>query len=68
MPAMALTPEVAARLADLNREEAARAKRFTTYTAGIKTLLAYPNLSEQNREAALQKLRDTTFPSDEQRR
>jgi lipase chaperone LimK len=64
MRSSALSPEAAARLADVDREEADWQRRIAAYQAQRQ------QLQRQNRSdpAALQQLRDNGFTSDEQRR
>ncbi|CDG82791.1 lipase secretion chaperone [Janthinobacterium agaricidamnosum] len=63
--ASAISPAAAARLADLDREEAAWNSRIDAYVAQRNKLMGQPD--GQN-EAALQQLRDASFNADEQRR
>lgn len=63
--AAAFSPEAAARLADVDRDEAAWKARIGAYLAQRATLSAQP--ARQN-DAALQQLRDASFTPDEQRR
>lgn len=65
MRATAFTPEAAARLADLDREEADWARRIAQYKAE-RQQLASPGAAPD--AAALQHLRDTLFSADEQKR
>lgn len=67
--ASSTTPEAAARLADLDREEIEWKTRITTYLAERSRLLS--NLAEkpeQERQAAMQKIRDQQFNQGEQKR
>ncbi len=63
--AAALSPEAAARLADVDRDEAAWKARIGAYQSQRAALMAQPALQK---DAALQQLRDTSFSPDEQRR
>jgi lipase chaperone LimK len=63
--AAALSPEAAARLAEVDRDEAAWKARIGAYLAQRATLMAQP---AQQRDAALQHLRNESFSPDEQRR
>ncbi|SEN90560.1 Lipase chaperone LimK [Duganella sp. CF517] len=63
--AAAFSPEAAARLADVDRDEAAWKARIGAYQTQRAALMAQP---AQQRDAALQQLRDTSFTPDEQRR
>ncbi|MYM84112.1 lipase chaperone [Duganella sp. FT50W] len=63
--AATFSPEAAARLADLDRDEASWKARVSAYLAQRATLMAQP---AQQRDAALQQLRDASFTPDEQRR
>ncbi len=65
--AQTLTPEAAARLADLDREEAAWKARIATYLAERAKLQDTAKGIEQQ-SAALQQLRDAQFSAEEQRR
>jgi len=69
MRAAALSPEAAARLADVDREEEQWKARIRAYLAERTRLLAMaaPQGSEE-REAALQHLRQMHFAEDEQKR
>ncbi|OEZ98947.1 lipase secretion chaperone [Duganella sp. HH101] len=62
MRAAALSPEAAARLADVDREEADWQRRITSYQAQRQQLAGASD------PASLQKLRDTIFSADEQKR
>lgn len=64
MRAAALSPSAAARLADVDREEADWQRRIITYQAQRQQLLQVA----QPDEAALQHLRDAGFSTDEQKR
>lgn len=68
MRAAELSPEAAARLADLDREEAAWKSRIDAYLAQRGKLLASAAVDADARAAALQQLRDAQFRPDEQRR
>lgn len=69
MRAAALTPEAAARLADVDTEEAAWKSRIASYLVERKTLLAAnAQLAEAERATALQQLRQVRFTADEQMR
>ncbi len=69
MRATELSPEAAARLADLDRDEAAWKSRIDAYLAQRGALLAgAAALDAGARETALQQLRDAQFKPDEQRR
>ncbi|USX24556.1 lipase chaperone [Oxalobacteraceae bacterium OTU3CINTB1] len=63
--AAAFSPEAAARLADVDRDEAAWKARIGAYQTQRATLLAQP---AQQKDAALQRLRDASFTPEEQRR
>lgn len=67
MRAAALSPEAAARLAAVDREETDWKNRISAYLAERGTLIA-GNLAEADRQLALQQLRNAHFSSDEQRR
>jgi lipase chaperone LimK len=64
MRAAALSPAAAARLADVDREEADWQRRISAYQAQRRQLLQ----TTQPDEAALQQLRDAGFSTDEQKR
>jgi lipase chaperone LimK len=64
MRAAALSPAAAARLADVDREEADWQRRINAYQTQRQQLLQ----STQPDEAALQQLRDAVFSADEQKR
>lgn len=66
--AAALSPEAAARLADVDREEAAWKVRIGAYLAQRKALAAQSVQAPGQNDAALQRLRDAGFTPDEQRR
>ena len=69
MRAAALTPEAAARLADVDAEEAAWKRRIASYLAERKTLLtANAGQAEAERATALQQLRQVRFTAEEQMR
>lgn len=68
MRAKVFSPEAAARLADLDREVLDWNKRIASYQADRKSILDNATLSDANRQAAIQQLRDAHFSSDEQRR
>jgi lipase chaperone LimK len=63
--AAAFSPEAAARLADLDRDEAAWKARIGAYLTQRAALTAQP---PQQKAAALQQLRDQSFSQEEQRR
>ena len=63
--AATFSPEAAARLADVDRDEAAWKARIGAYQTQRATLMAQP---AQRNDAALQHLRDTSFTPEEQRR
>lgn len=63
--ATALSPEAAARLADVDRDEAAWKARISAYLARRMALAPQPGGST---DAALQQLRDASFTAEEQRR
>ncbi|MBP1204353.1 lipase chaperone LimK [Duganella sp. 1411] len=63
--AAALSPEAAARLAEVDRDEAAWKARIGAYLAQRAALMAQP---ASRNDAALQHLRDASFSVDEQRR
>lgn len=66
--AAALSPEAAARLADVDREEAAWKARISAYLAQRKALAAQSLQAAGQNDAALQRLRDAGFTPYEQRR
>ncbi|HEY8098725.1 MAG TPA: lipase secretion chaperone [Methylobacter sp.] len=66
--AASLNPEATARLAELDREDAAWANRIKAYVAERRTLLAMPALPDMDRDVAVQRLRDAAFTPEEQRR
>ncbi|HEX8406649.1 MAG TPA: lipase secretion chaperone, partial [Duganella sp.] len=69
--AAALSPEAAARLADVDRDEAAWQARIGAYLAQRKAMVAQSVQSDHasgRDDAALQRLRDASFTADEQRR
>lgn len=67
MRAAALNPEAAARLSEVDREEAAWKSRIADYLAERSKLLnAY--LADADRQAAIQQLRDSRFTQQEQNR
>ncbi|MFC3111353.1 lipase secretion chaperone [Undibacterium arcticum] len=69
MRAAALTPEAAARLADVDQEEAAWKSRIASYLAERKAVSAgSAKLSEADQQLALQQLRQARFSADEQKR
>lgn len=69
MRAAVLTPEAASRLAEVDQEETAWKSRIAGYLADRNRLNATnPNLSEANRLAAVQQLREARFSADEQKR
>lgn len=69
MRAAALSPEAAARFAEIDHEEAAWKARITDYLAERSKLMSNAtNVSETERQAAMQRLRQARFTSDEQRR
>lgn len=63
--AATFSPEAAARLADVDRDEAAWKARIGAYLNQRATLMAQP---AQQKDAALQQLRDSSFTPEEQRR
>lgn len=67
MRAAALNPEAAARLAEVDREEAAWKSRIAGYLAERSKVLN-ANLSDAGRQAAIQQLRDSRFSQQEQMR
>lgn len=66
MRAAAISPEAAARLADVDREEAEWKRRIAAYLAQRATLQS--RTAVQDNGAALQQLRDAHFNADEQKR
>ena len=69
MRAAKLSPEAAARFAEVDREEAAWKSRIASFLAERNALLgSTATLPEAERQAALQQLRETRFDADEQRR
>lgn len=69
MRAAALSPEAAARMAAVDREEAEWKQRIQTYLAEKKRLLeSGPVRAPEDRTLVLQQLRQTYFSEDEQRR
>jgi lipase chaperone LimK len=68
MRATAFSPEAAARLAELDREEADWARRIAQYKAERQQLGGSAAGSSAPDPAALQHLRDTLFSADEQKR
>lgn len=69
MRAAALSPEAAARMADVDREEAEWRQRIHTYLSARKRLLdASAPQAPADRELLLQQLRQAHFSDDEQRR
>ncbi|MET3131422.1 lipase chaperone LimK [Oxalobacteraceae bacterium GrIS 1.11] len=69
MRAAALSPDAAARLADLDRDEASWKARILAYVAERNKLLAEPEGQDASvRQSALQQLRDANFKPDEQKR
>ena len=69
MRSKAFSPEAAARLADLDRDEAAWKNRIATYLAERSQLLSTKaNAPEADRLAALQQLQQSQFSEDERRR
>ena len=68
MRAKAFSPEAAARLADLDRQVLDWNKRIAIYQSDRKSLLDNASLSDPDRQAAIQQLRDAHFSSDEQKR
>ncbi|HJV73923.1 MAG TPA: lipase secretion chaperone [Noviherbaspirillum sp.] len=69
MRATAISPEAAARMADVDREEGAWKSRINDYLAERTRLLgATANYPPIDREMALQQLRQTHFNADEQKR
>lgn len=67
MRAAALNPEAAARLADVDRDEAAWKSRIADYL-GERGKLLNASLPDAERQAAMQQLRDSRFTPLEQRR
>lgn len=63
--AATFSPEAAARLADVDRDEAAWKARIGAYLAQRAALMAQP---ASRNDAALQQLRDASFSAEEQRR
>lgn len=69
MRAAAISPEAAARLAEVDRDESAWKSRIDVYLGERRNYLAAnPALDEQTRESALAQLRQNRFSQDEQRR
>lgn len=69
MRAAALSPEAAARFAEVDQEEAAWKKRIASYLAERSKLMSNTaNLPEPERQAALEQLRQSRFNADEARR
>lgn len=69
MRAAAFSPEAAARLAEVDRDETAWKNRIAAYLAERNTLISgNANLLDANRQAALQQLRETRFTADERKR
>jgi lipase chaperone LimK len=69
MRAAALNPEAAARLSEVDRDEVAWKGRITAYLAERSKLMdGNARISESERQAALQRLRDAGFGVDEQKR
>lgn len=69
MRAAALSPEAAARLADVDREEASWKARIDAYLADRNRVLSMTaQQRSEDREAALQQLRQAHFSADEQKR
>jgi lipase chaperone LimK len=67
--AAALSPEAAARLADVDQDEAVWKNRIAGYLAERNALLqATTNRPQPDRQALLQELRQARFSADEQRR
>ena len=67
MRAKEFTPEAAARLADLDREEADWKRRIANYLSE-RTQLLKANAPETDRQMALMKLQQSQFSEDERRR
>ena len=67
MRAAALNPEAAARLAEVDREEAAWKSRIADYLAERSRLLN-SGMADAERQAAIQQLRDSRFTQLEQKR
>ncbi|KIF80616.1 lipase secretion chaperone [Noviherbaspirillum autotrophicum] len=67
MRAAALTPEAAARLAEVDRDEAAWKSRISDYLAERSKLLN-ANTLDTERQSAIQQLRDSRFNQQEQMR
>ncbi|HSY26558.1 MAG TPA: lipase secretion chaperone [Burkholderiaceae bacterium] len=68
MRAKVFSPEAASRLADLDRQTLDWNKRIASYQADRKGVLGNAALSDQDRQTAIQQLRDAHFSSEEQRR
>lgn len=69
MRAAALSPEAAARLAEVDQEDALWKNRIANYLAERNTFVARnANLPDADRQTALQQLRDMRFNIDEQKR
>ncbi|KIF79808.1 lipase secretion chaperone [Noviherbaspirillum autotrophicum] len=67
MRAAALNPEAAARLSEVDRDEAAWKSRIIDYL-GERSRLLNSNMADADRQAAIQQLRDSRFTQLEQRR
>lgn len=67
MRAAALNPEAAARLAEVDRDEATWKSRIADYL-GERSRLLNANMADTDRQAAIQQLRDSRFTQLEQRR
>lgn len=69
MRAAAISPEAAARFAEVDQEEAAWKKRIASYLAERNKLMGNnANLPEPERQAALEQLRQARFNAEEARR
>ncbi|NMM37594.1 MAG: lipase chaperone [Glaciimonas sp.] len=69
MRAAAISPEAAARLSEVDRDESAWKSRIDAYLAEQhRFIAANPALSESARQTALQQLRQSRFFGDEQKR
>lgn len=68
MRAKAFSPEAASRLADLDKQTADWQRRITSYQADRNNVLANNTLSDADKQAAIQQLRDAQFNSTEQLR
>ncbi|MDE2429345.1 MAG: lipase chaperone [Burkholderiales bacterium] len=68
MRAAATSPEAAARLADLDRDEAQWKNRIASYLAQRKQISQMTGQNEDQKQVALQQVRDQFFNRDEQKR